>query len=457
MHRLHESPTWKYVALYLAATMMVPYAVIGFPVVADAQAQPVVESASVIVLPIQDPEGSVESVVSQQATDALALALEDSREFIVTSKRDLQRELSQLELEPPLSVSEQMRLGERLQVDKVITGQVRQLRVMEKTGQVSADLSVAVLDLATGEFLNGANVSTVTKPLPGWTGDNATVINAALREIAEEAVEEIRTSRIPEGFVTSVNQFGVATVDLGQDHRLKSGMAMVLFRPVYQRDLGEIIMQKVGRYSVSEVSARSSRMTPLGEGRARVGDRVYRLYQGPERVQAQRRTESNKQTVTVVAAIAALFGVMQTATGSSTTDAPKGVTSRLFQQAPGDEAVIRVQVARSSIPLQDQVFAWLFYRSDGQQNFSLLANKLVGIVLEQRLPNNVWDDDSAFDGPFEIDEEFTYITADGDEEDGSISLLFYHWQLQGGHTYYHRVQRIVEPPERAGAGAPITA
>ncbi|MEA3400951.1 MAG: hypothetical protein U9R79_06835 [Armatimonadota bacterium] len=456
MHRLHESPLWKYVALYVAATLMVPYAVMGFPVVAEAQAQPVVESASVIVLPIEDTEGSTESVISEQATDALALALEDSREFIVTSKRDLVRELAQLELEPPLSVAEQMRLGERLQVDKVITGQVRHLRVTEKTGQVSVNLSVAVLDLATGEFLNGANVSTVTKALPGWTGESARVINDALREIAEDAVAEIRTSRIPEGFVTSVNQFGVATVDLGQDDRLKSGMAMILFRPVYQRDLGEIILQKVGRYSVSEVGARTSKMMPLGEGRAGVGDRAYQLYQGPERVEAQRRKESSQQTITVVAAIAALFGVMQTATGSSTTDAPAGVTSRLFQQAPGDEAVIRVHVPHKSIPLDDQIYAWLFYRSDGRQNFSLLANKLVDVILEQRLPNNVWDDDSAFDGPFEIEEEFTYITAAGDEEDGSIDLLFYHWPLQAGHTYYHRVQRVVEPPERAGAGAPIT-
>lgn len=455
MHRLYGSRVWKYVAIYVAATMVVPYAVVSFPAVAEAQAQPVVESASAIVLPAIDPDGSNESVLSQKMTDALALELASSDEFIITSERDLQRELEQLELQPPLSVVEQVRLGERLQVDKVITGEIRSLRVHEETGQATIALAVAVLDVATGEFLNGANVSAVTKQLPGWTGEMNQVINDAVREVAVAAVEDILVSRIPEGFVTSVNNWGVATVNVGQDDRLKSGMEMLLLRPVYQRDLEKVIMVKVGRYSVSEVSARMAHLRPLGEGRARVGDRAYKLYRGPERMEAQRRKESSRQMLTTIAAVGALLGVVATATGSSTTSAPQGVSSRLFQQAPGDEAVIRVRVPDSSIPLDEQSFAWLFYRSDGQQNFSLLADKLVGLVLEERLANNVWDDASEFSGPFDIDQDFTYVTRAGDQEDGTISLLYYHWQLTGGHTYYHRVQRVVEPPGRAGAGAPI--
>ncbi|HCA46828.1 MAG TPA: hypothetical protein DEP45_05545, partial [Armatimonadetes bacterium] len=66
MHQLHASRIWRFVALYVAATMVVPYGVASFPVAAEAQAQPVVETASVIVLPVQDLEGSVESVLSQK-------------------------------------------------------------------------------------------------------------------------------------------------------------------------------------------------------------------------------------------------------------------------------------------------------------------------------------------------------------------------------------------------------
>jgi hypothetical protein len=458
MHRLHASRTWKFVALYVAATMVVPYAVVGFPVDAEAQAQPVVESASAIVLPVQDPDDAVDSVLSQKATDALALAMEGSRQFMVTSRMDLQRELNQLDIQPPLSDSEKLRLGDRLAVDQVATGEITELRINERTGEVDISISVAMLDVATGEYLNGAIVSTTTKRLPGWHGEESRVVNDALREVAEQAVSEILANRVAEGFVTSVNDFGVATINVGRDDRLAPGMEMLLLRPVWQRDLEEMTMQKVGRYSVSETSAHRAKLVPIGEndgGYATVADRAYKLYRGPERMEAYKRRASNDQTLTVAAAILAVLGVVAIADGSASDDAPKGLRSYLYQEQPGDEAVIRVRVANSSIPLDEQIYAWLFFRSDGQQNFSLLAQSLVGASFESRLPGGVWDDGPEFE-TYELEREFTWLTTDGDEEDGDIELLFHHFPLQAGHTYYHRVQRVVEPPSRAGSGAPVT-
>lgn len=455
MHR-YGGRIWQYVALYVAATMVVPYAVVSYPAVAQAQAQPTVESASVAVLPIQDPDGAVGSALSLKATDALALAMEGSREFSVTPKRDLDRELASLELTPPLSVEEQIRLGQALNVDKVASGEILQLRVNDRNGQVTISMNVALLDVKVGEFLNGANVTVVTKPIPGWDGEESQVINEAVREVTARVVEQILANRMPEGFITSVNAFGVATVNLGQDDRLRSGQEMVLLRPVWQRDLKEMIMIKIGRYSVSDVGARSSRLVPLGEGRARVGDRVYRLYSGPERVRAQERKENNKQTLTTLFAVAALLGVVAVASGDATTDAPAGVTSHLFQQAPGDEALIRVEVPGKAIPLREQLFAWLFFRGDGQQFFSLVPENLVAIIDEARLPGGIWDDSPAFAGPFDVDLEFDYITPEGDEETVDLTAEYIHPQLIPGHTYYHRVQRVVEPMSRAGSGAPIS-
>lgn len=454
MHRLHGSRTWKYVALYVAATMIVPYAVVSFPAVAEAQAQPVVESASVIVLPIRDTDGSIDSVLSQKATDALALAMEGSGQYSITSKMDLERELAALSLDPPLSIVEQMRLGERLAVDQVATGEITELHINERTGEATIGLSVGLLDVEIGEHLNGANLKTVTKIIPGWQGEESRVINDAVREIAELAVSELLRNRVEVGYVTSVNEFGVATFSLGHDDALQSGMEMMLLRPVWQRDLEQIMMVKVGAYLVDEVGARTSKMTALGEGRARIGDRVYRLYRGPERAEAEKRKSSHQQTITVALGLLALFGVVTVATGPSSDDAPVGVRSFLFQQAPGDEAVIRVSVPERSIPLEDQIFAWLFFRAE-TQNFSLMPDKLVGAVLESRLPNNVWDDGPEFE-TFEVEREFTFLTPEGDEEDGSIELLFHHWALQPGHTYFHRVQRVIEPIRRAGSGSPIT-
>jgi len=455
MHR-YAGRIWQYVALYVAATMVVPYAVVSYPAVAQAQAQPTVASASVAVLPVQDPDGTVDSALSLKATDALALAMAGSREFSVTPKRDLDRELANLELSPPLSIEEQMRLGQALNIEKVASGQITRLQVNGANGQVTISMFVGLLDVKVGEFLGGANETVVTKPIPGWDGEESQVINEAVREVTSRVAEEMLASRVPEGFITSVNAFGVATVNLGQDDRLRSGSEMVLLRPVWQRDLREMIMLKVGHYSVSEVGARTSRLMPLGEGRARVGDRVYKLYSGPERVRAQERKENNKQTLTTLFAVAALLGVVAVASGQATTDAPVGVESHLFQQAPGDEALIRVSVPSRTVPLREQIHAWLFFRGDGQQFFSLIPENLVAIIDESRLPGGIWDDSPAFSGPFDVSLTWTYIDPEGDEEDIDLDAEFIHPQLQAGHTYYHRVQRVVDPPSRAGSGAPIT-
>jgi hypothetical protein len=55
----------------------------------------------------------------------------------------------------------------------------------------------------------------------------------------------------------------------------------------------------------------------------------------------------------------------------------------------------------------------------------------------------------------EVNHEFTWINASGEEETGSIELEYDHPALNPGVRYYHRVQRIVEPVGRAGSGSPL--
>jgi hypothetical protein len=142
---------------------------------------------------------------------------------------------------------------------------------------------------------------------------------------------------------------------------------------------------------------------------------------------------------------------------SGTDDAPQQQAdwAYLHQQAPGDAPTIRLRLEQPSIPLEDQIFGWLFYRNSGQRYFSLTANALVDAILESRLPGGVWDDGPAARPPVEVDRDFTYISAVGDEETVSVSLEYNDPALQAGVRYYHRVQRIVEPMSRAGSGAPI--
>lgn len=125
----------------------------------------------------------------------------------------------------------------------------------------------------------------------------------------------------------------------------------------------------------------------------------------------------------------------------------------LHQQAPGDAPTIRLELEQPSVPLPEQIYAWLFFRGE-QQYFSLTADRLVDVSFESRLPGGVWDDSPVGHGFIERRRDFTWISGQG-EESGSIEVEYNHPALQPGVRYYHRVQRVVEPLERPGS--PITA
>jgi hypothetical protein len=127
----------------------------------------------------------------------------------------------------------------------------------------------------------------------------------------------------------------------------------------------------------------------------------------------------------------------------------------LHQQSPGDAPTIRLQLEQPTVPLEDQIFGWLFFRSPEQRYFSLTADHLVDAVLQSRLAGGIWDDSPRAHGLREVERDFTWLTAAGEEETGSISLEYDHPALQPGVRYYHRVQRVVEPLSRAGSGAPV--
>ncbi len=456
MQRLRNCAPWRYLVVFVAASMVVPYATMSVPVVAEAQPQSVFGSSTVVVLPISDASGAVGSAESQKATAAMAMALDDAGEFVVTAKRDYEREIAAMGLEPPLAVPEQTRLAKRLQVEKVLSGSIASLSVHQRTGQVRVALVVELLDIATGEFLDGANVAITTKSIPGWSGERNQVINEALRQVAEAAASHILMTRTPVGYVTSVSNNGQISVNIGAEDGIEPGTEMVIMRPIYQEDLGVVRLIKMGKIAVRTVESDMCWAAPLARGRAKVGDRTYSLHMNVARVKSHQRTVNMKSTTKLIAALAAALGIAAIATGDHTASAPDNVSARLFQASPGDEAVIRVRVPASSIPLTDQVFAWLFFRQAGQQNFPLNAENLVDIWPEPKLSNSSWDDTAATRADVEFAATYTYIGPDGDEEDVDVDITYNHRPLLAGATYYYRVQRIVMPEQRAGSGAPIS-
>ncbi|MBD3291377.1 MAG: hypothetical protein GF393_00525 [Armatimonadia bacterium] len=164
------------------------------------------------------------------------------------------------------------------------------------------------------------------------------------------------------------------------------------------------------------------------------------------------------RSIGLLATVVIIVGALLAGCGGSDTQtapATQGDWAYLHQQAPGDAPTIRLNLQDPSVPLDDQIFAWRFYRSAGQRYFSLTAANLVDAIFESRLPGGLWDDSPQASGLVEVDREFQWITPGGEQDTGSIDLEYSHPALNAGVTYYHRVQRVIEPPSRAGSGAPI--
>jgi len=160
--------------------------------------------------------------------------------------------------------------------------------------------------------------------------------------------------------------------------------------------------------------------------------------------------------VALIATLAVIFAGCGGDDSTDTSPALRGDWAYLHQQAPGDAPTIRLHLQNPSVPLDDQIFAWLFYRSAGQRYFSLNAESLVDAIFESTLPGGVWDDSPRARGLVALQRDFTYLTSAGDEETVSVDLEYDDPALQPGVRYYHRVQRVVEPMSRAGSGAPVT-
>ena len=161
----------------------------------------------------------------------------------------------------------------------------------------------------------------------------------------------------------------------------------------------------------------------------------------------------------IIVILAALIGGCSSFEDNTSDGAPQhqGEWAYLHQREAGAPATIRLRMQQPYVPMKEQIFAWLFYRSADQRYFSLDASRLVDVWYESTLPGGNWDDAPTARGPFERSRDFTWRTSAGEQETVSTQFLFFAPALQPGQRYYHRVQRVVEPLQRAGTGAPVAS
>ncbi|MBM3498628.1 MAG: hypothetical protein FJX74_08135, partial [Armatimonadetes bacterium] len=346
-----QTPRLPLIVSWALVTAMV---LAALPAALWAQAGDVATTA---VVRFDDRTGRNSELLEVKATDAVALALSDSREFLVTPAREVDREVKALALTPPLSTVEAVRLGKRLDVDSVCYGDIISAAVDTRTGKGEVQLQVMMLDVEAAEVLDGATVAVATKPVPGWSGTEADILNEALREAAEEAVARTLATRVQRGTIEAVLPSGTAEINLGSQDGAAAGMKLVVMRPVYLKELETVTLRKIGYLEVSRIQPDICYADPIKDVAPRTGDYVLRVYQPHAVVQAEAAKQDRMKFLWGLGTIAILGALVGIATGTNEGTQPLTPISYLHQDAMGDVPKIRLDLAE-----WDKAFGHLLFR-----------------------------------------------------------------------------------------------
>ena len=458
MHCVVKSALSRRLAWLLSVALAVPYVgVLATPAAAQSRTG---ELASVALLTFDDltvpaAERTGEPTwQARNATAAVAMALDSSGEYLVTPEFDVEREMKDLGLSGSLSPVEQVRLGQRLEVTYVGTGEVMALTVNPSNGSVAARVQIRLLKVGVGDCTEGAVVEVETPPRPGYEGDPTDAVNEALRVAAETGVAKMLAERVPDATIESVALWGQIRINVGHTEGMRAGMTLVVMRHVYLPEQETSVWRNIGRIRVVETYPTMSLCEGVGDVAPRTGDKAIRVY-APyvQQVKAERKKQARK-TVTVLLAVGVVLGLVSLGQTSNEQTAPRGITF-LHQAAMGEQPEIRYQ-----FPKPDKFWGHLLFRGF-TAGFPATAPWMVQASGNPNGQETIsFMDDTAGEEPQQtlaINVTFLDLTAQPPEyANETVTLTWAHPSLEAGTTYWHRVSRVTDPAFPPGTGAPIS-
>jgi len=235
--------TWTTRAAFLGVLSMLAVGLLYPLGAARADAQ-LVQLPRVAVLDFENKSGYGGASIARAATDAVAGEYQKSRKYEVLARGEIEQQLKDLDLALPLDKTGFLRLGRALQTESLITGEVNAVTFVGSPKQAQVVLTVRVIDIASGEPINGAVATGLSNRRPGYTGDDDTLVQEAIRNAAFEAVRIINNYTIPEATVLTTRAGKEVLLTRGIRGGLQPGMEMIVVRR------GE----EVGRIRVTQVS-----------------------------------------------------------------------------------------------------------------------------------------------------------------------------------------------------------
>lgn len=312
--------TWTTRTAYLGVMSMLAVGLL-YPLGAARAYAQLVQLPRIAVLDFENKSGYGGASIARAATDAVASEYQKSGKFEVLARGEVDQQLKDLDLALPLDRTGFLRLGRALQTESLITGEVNAVNFVGSPKQAQVVITVRVIDIASGEPVNGAVATGFSNRRPGFTGDDDTLVQEAIRNAAFEAIRIINNYTIPEATILTTRAGREVLLNRGIRGGLQPGMEMIVVRR------GE----EVGRIRITQVSDSDAvgEITDFGRG-IQSEDRARAIYRVPSvqvrggkitTEQPRRRGEGNKLLrslgpILIIGLIA--FGVARASSGGNT-------------------------------------------------------------------------------------------------------------------------------------------
>lgn len=207
-------------------------AVIPSPFVKQAEAQ-IMPIYQVGVVDFINESGVQGDVLARLATDAVVVEMSKTNRYDVgISRTQMKKDMDELDIHPPLTNVDLVRLGDKLGVDSMLQGSIKsvQLAGSGATRRASVTLVLQMIDQASGEIINGAIQTGTSSGRIGYNPDDDSLITEAINNAAYMSVKTLVDYIIPEATVMMNVGGNEVMLNKGIREGMKPGMRMIILR-----------------------------------------------------------------------------------------------------------------------------------------------------------------------------------------------------------------------------------
>lgn len=254
-------------------------------VIPGASAQLTAENVAVIDFTVVDQ--AIDKMYASMATDAVVVEMLRTGKFNITPAEIVKSKLEEFGLrkkddkELRVSISETMlqRIGQETGADRVLTGEVASIEIDRETNQASARIRVKMLDVVSGEWINGSIATGKSNKRLGYSQDkDSDLIIEAINNAALKVVDTMAKYIIPFGTILGSPADDEALINQGTQQGIMLGMKMIVLR---RNETGADDV--VGHIRITSVGDTDAMAKVIDAIRGiKPGDRVMAIYTPPK-------------------------------------------------------------------------------------------------------------------------------------------------------------------------------